>query len=228
MNYKLAETPFSLTTIYPRTQKMLADYATNEPPETEIIIYEEDIRAERERSAQPHSDPYLETLAVYRRLCDYLLGKDILLFHASAVAVDGEAYLFTAKSGTGKSTHARLWRELLGERAVMVNDDKPLLKIGEEAVTVYGTPWDGKHRLSRNMAVPARAICLLERGETNEISPIGPREALPALLRQAYRADAMERILPLVTRLADAVPLYRLRCNMEPEAAAVAWRGMHG
>ena len=79
--------------------------------------------------------------------------------------MDGQAVLFTAKSGTGKSTHTKLWRDLFGERAVMVNDDKPLLRILKDGVLVCGTPWDGKHRLSTNCALPLKAICILERGK---------------------------------------------------------------
>ena len=111
----------------------------------------------------------METLAVYRKIADQMLSYDTLLFHGSVVAVDETGYLFTAKSGTGKSPHARLWREYLGERAVMVNDDKPLLQITKNGVIAYGTPWDGKHHLSSNIAVPLKAICILTRASENHI-----------------------------------------------------------
>lgn len=121
---------------------------------TRITITQSDIDFEREKSAREDikegipirhfSDAYLETLAVYRKIADYLLSCNTLLFHGSVITVDGEGYLFTAQSGTGKSTHTRLWREYFGERAVMVNDDKPLLHITDSGMTAYGTPWDGK------------------------------------------------------------------------------------
>ena len=219
--YRVAETAFALETVYARTPRMLAAYRTEEPPELMIRTTEAEIAAEGAKLEEAHSPAYVESLLVYRKLCDYLLGKDVLLFHGSALALDGEVYLFAAPSGTGKSTHARLWR------VVMVNDDKPLLGLGAGGVTVYGSPWDGKHRLSSNVALPLKALCLLRRGERNEIRPVTAREALPALLRQAYRPEALARVLPLVTRLAEAAPLYELRCNMDPEAAEVAWRGMN-
>lgn len=138
-----------------------------------------DIEYEREKSAledrkeglpiRNFPDSYLETLAVYRKFAENLLAYDTVLFHGSVVAVDGIGYLFTAKSGTGKSTHTRLWREYFGERAVMVNDDKPLLQVTENGVIVYGTPWDGKHHLSNNISVPLKAICILTRAEENHI-----------------------------------------------------------
>ena len=114
-----------------------------------IATTQSDIDFEREKSAREDikegipirhfSDAYLETLAVYRKIADHILSCDTLLFHGSVIAIDGEGYLFTAKSGTGKSTHTRLWREYFGERAVMVNDDKPLLHITDSGVTAYGT-----------------------------------------------------------------------------------------
>ena len=156
---------------------------------------------------------------------------DTLLFHGSCVAVDGCGYLFTAPSGTGKSTHTRLWRQLLGERAVMVNDDKPLLHIGAETVTAFGTPWDGKHHLSRRMAVPLRGLCILERAPANHIERVAPREALLPLMQQIYRpADvaAMSKTMTLLERLTKAVPLYRLCCLPDLDAAELAYQMMEG
>ncbi len=153
----------------------------------------------------------------------------MLLFHGSVVAVDGVGYLFTAKSGTGKSTHTRLWRERFGPRAVMVNDDKPLLRIADGKVTAYGTPWDGKHRLSNNIAVPLRAVCILERGAENRIVPLTKHDAYPMLMQQSHRPSdgaAMMKTMELVDRLGTSTALYRLQCNMDPETADVAYEAM--
>ena len=154
---------------------------------------------------------------------------DTFLFHGSCVAVDGEGYLFTAKSGTGKSTHTRLWREYLGDRAVMVNDDKPLIRADENGVTIFGTPYNGKHRLGSNIAVPLKAVCILTRAAENHIEPIDREQAYAMLVQQAYRpADpvAMAKTLTLIDRLADGAKLYLLGCNMDIEAAKAAYEGM--
>lgn len=207
---------------------------------TRIRITQSDIDFEREKSAREDikegipirhfSDAYLETLAVYRKIADYLLSCDTLLFHGSVIAVDGEGYLFTAKSGTGKSTHTRLWREYFGERAVMVNDDKPLLHITDSGVTAYGTPWDGKHRLSTNIAVPLKGICILTRDTTNHIEQAEPHAAYPMIVQQTNRSltvDGMKQTLSLIDRMLNVVPVYRLGCNMDIEAARVAYEGMN-
>ena len=237
------------------------EYRKSEPDIT-VTITPEDIEYEKQKSAEedaamgiptrPFKDEYLETLAVYRKICDRMPERDTFLFHCSAVAVDGKAYLFTAPSGTGKSTHTRLWREVFGDRAVIINDDKPLLKVvrcatescngtpvegstcdsatNTATVLVYGTPWDGKHRLSTNTVAPVAGICLLERGEGNGIERIAKEEAFPRLLQQTYRPQspvALMKTMELLDAVASNVPLYRLRCNMELEAARVAFEGMN-
>ena len=188
---------------------------------------EEDIR--EGRPVRRFSEEYLETLAVYRRLADKLLERNILLMHGSAVAVDGKGYLFTAPSGTGKSTHTRLWREYFGNRAVMINDDKPLLKITEKGAIVYGTPWDGKHRLSTNAAVPLQGICILKRDCSNRLETADRRLAYPMIVQQTHRPLQPEKltvILQLIDRLMQRIPIYQLYCNMEYEAVEAAYGGM--
>ena len=239
--YRLAERNIAVTSLYEEVHRLCAAYRVSDAaPDFAVRIAQADIDLERERSAREDAaegrsvrqfpDSYLETLAVYRQIAERMTEYDTLLLHGSCVAVDGMGYLFTAKSGTGKSTHTRLWRELLGERAVMINDDKPLIRAGADGTAmVYGTPWDGKHRLSTNTAVPLRAVCILERAAENTIRPIPAEEAYPMLLQQAYRprdAAALAKTLTLLDRLAGCVRFWRLCCNMDPEAARAAYEAM--
>ena len=176
-----------------------------------------------------YTDAYLETLAVYRRIAEWMPMQNTLLFHGSVVAVDGQAYLFTAKSGTGKSTHTRLWREYFGDRAVMINDDKPLLQIREDGIYAYGTPWDGKHRLSTNMSAPLSGICILRRGADNSICRISAEDAYPMLVQQCYRPMdkvALGHTMCLLDRIKETVPCYELYCNMSEKAVETAYNGM--
>ena len=239
--YRLAEKNIQVVSLFEAVHRYCRDYRCDAPPDFAVEIRPEDIAFERERSARedrtegraekPYADEYLELLAVYRKIAERMPDYDTILFHGSCVAVDGAAYLFAAKSGTGKSTHARLWRELLGERAVMVNDDKPLIRITEEGPLVCGTPWNGKHRLGANLAVPLRALCVLERAEENRIVPLTPEEARMPLLQQTYRPmdpAALGKTLELLDRLAGSVKLYRLGCNMDPEAARLSYETMKG
>ncbi|MBO4753900.1 MAG: hypothetical protein J5543_04850 [Bacteroidales bacterium] len=238
--YLFAEIPVRIFSLYDEVQVMCADYRTEQEPEVIVTttleeIAEEDRLSDEQRELEglppyKYSTSYLETLTVYRKIALAFMQRNVLLMHGSVVAVDGEAYMFTALSGTGKSTHVRLWRKLFGQRAVMVNDDKPLVRIGEERPVVYGTPWDGKHRLSNNIAVPLKAIVILKRGEENEIHPITVQEAFPTLLQQSFRTEdpmVTIRTMQLLSQLAEHVGLYELHCNMNPEAAEVAYRGMN-
>lgn len=237
---RLAEIPVEVSAIYPETEAFFKDYLTaGSVPSFRVRASAEDLRFEQEQSdllcglenrrSVRHSGRYLETLAVCRAVSEKMIDYGILLIHGSAVAVGGEVYLFTAPSGTGKSTHAGLWRKLFGERAVMINDDKPFLKCTEEGVTVYGNPWNGKHRLGTNTSAPLKAVCVLTRDTRNHIEPVTAREALPALFAQCYRPrdpERAEKALTLIGRICDHAGLYRLGCNTEPEAARIAYEGM--
>ena len=237
--YHIADKCIEIASIYTKVHELCGPYSDEGTSDFSVEIQQADIDFEREKSAREdrvegipvrrHSDAYLETLAVYRKIAERMPAYDTILFHGSAIAVDGQAYLFTAKSGTGKSTHTRLWRELLGDRAVMVNDDKPMIRVTDDGAVIYGTPWDGKHRLSSNISVPLKAICILERAEENRIEPISAGEAYPMLLQQTYRpADpaALAKTLTLIDRLSRGVKLYRLGCNMDIRAAELSYGTM--
>ena len=237
--YKIADKVVKICSIYDEVHKYCSDYLTNDQADYSVTTTQADIDFECEKSAREDeiegiptrhfSDSYLEELAVYRKIAEQMISYDTILFHGSVVAVDGVGYLFTAKSGTGKSTHTRLWREYFGDRAVMVNDDKPLLKITDSGVIAYGTPYNGKHRLGTNTSVPLKAICILTRSADNHIEAITREQAYTILLQQVYRpADMlkMTKTLELVDRLADSVKLYKLDCNMDISAAKIAYEGM--
>ena len=224
---KLADHIFSIDNKYDYVKGMCEKYDVGDIPGVPISVTDDEIQREGTGNS---SAAYLESLAVYRKIAEYLINDSILLFHGSAVAVDNEAYLFAAPSGTGKSTHARLWREFFGERAVMINDDKPLIKITDSGAFVYGTPWNGKHKLSTNTSAPLKAICILEQSETNSIEEASKSDAWTALIKQSYRPSdpiAMQKTLSLVERLGNSVKVYLLKCNTEPEAAQIAYSGMN-
>ena len=137
--YKIADIIIEIDSIYRDVHDYCRSYLCDGIPDLTVTITENDIEYERQKAYKyavakglpviKWPDSYLEEVAVYRIIAEKMPEYDTFMFHASAVAVDGAAYLFTANSGTGKSTHTRLWREYLGERAVMINDDRPLIRI---------------------------------------------------------------------------------------------------
>ena len=159
------------------------------------------------------------------------ITRGVMLLHASALVVDGGAYLFSAQSGVGKSTHTRLWLSEFGDAVHILNDDKPVLKIGGDSVTVCGTPFDGGSGIALNESCPLRAIIFLERGERNSVS----RPDKKRILRELYFATAhrvgrvsAEAMLDNFERLMALTEFYVLTCNMEPEAAHVAYDAIIG
>lgn len=240
-NYKIADKVIEVSSIYEKVHDHCKNYATEESCDFSVTITPEDIAEEKKKSDSEYayeglplpnfSDDLLEETAVYRKIAEIMPDHDTFVFHGSVVAVDGQGYLFTAKSGTGKSTHTSLWRKYFGDRAVMVNDDKPMLRVTDGGVIVYGTPYNGKHNLGCNISVPLKAICILTRGEKNSIVNISKSEVYALLLQQTYRPSdpvQMAKTLKLVDRMAENVKLYKLACNMDIEAAEVAYNAMKG
>ena len=238
---RLADKVIAVSALHGYIADYCRGYISDDTPDFAVQITQSDIDYEREKSRREDikegipirnfSDEYLETLAVYRKIADKMLESDTILFHGSVIAVDGIGYLFTAKSGTGKSTHTRLWRELFGERAVMVNDDKPLIKVSENGIMVYGTPWDGKHRLSTNISVPLKAVCILDRSEKNRIEKVTADSVYNMLVQQVYRPQNPQKLLKtlqLIDILSENAGLYRLGCNMDISAAELAYNVMKG
>ena len=228
-----------IRSLFDSTPHYFRPYLTENAPDFTICIAEENLRfeqAELDQEAREEgfrlrifTDPFLERAAIQRAFAEYLFDYDTLLLHGSTIAVDGNAYLFTARSGTGKSTHTRLWREVFGQRALMINDDKPFLRLGSGEITAFGSPWSGKHGLDTNMAAPLRGICLLERGQDNQIRPLEPADLLPMLQKQAYAPmdpEKFPKFSAMLQTLAQQIPLWRMTCTKDPEAARIAFAAM--
>jgi len=212
-----------------RTEKQSEAYLVEDGGKPDIVMAE---RAEQLREKHPYltkdESEYIFTCSYFYRK---LLGFDGMMLHASAVVMDGYAFLFSANSGTGKSTHTTLWRKEYGyDRVLMLNDDKPALRLENGRWYAYGTPWSGKTDQNLNMRVPLGGICLLERGQTNEIRPYGGAKAAFDLLQQTVRTETAEgraKVLDLLNDLMGKVPIWQLKCNMDPEAARVSHDAMY-
>jgi energy-coupling factor transporter ATP-binding protein EcfA2 len=233
VKYKIADVVFEASVSYGYTRKLCANYEYdgNEAVEFTAIVTLDDIAKEK-AVAPEFPDYYLECLALFRKLCDYTLkNKDGLIFHSSAIMVDGQAYLFTAPSGTGKSTHTRLWREMLGDKAVMINDDKPIIRYIDGAFYVYGTPWNGKHHLDTNTRAKVKAICQIYQAKENVIAKASVSEMLMTMLNQTIRPENLEdmdKLLVLIDKMLKTVDIYKLGCNISREAAELSYTTMSG
>ena len=151
----------------------------------QVIIKIADNELEKSLPEYPLLDiQTLEYMRVGSLFYTALLDLGGFLLHASAVVADGVAYCFSAPSGTGKSTHTSLWLDVFADKgAFIINDDKPAIKLVDGVPYVYGTPFSGKYDISVNTAVPLKAVCFIERAETNSIKKITPFKAATMLLK---------------------------------------------
>ena len=236
---EIAGCAFEVQPLYESTKAYCGGFLTDREPEYRICVLPENLSLEQMLlnweadeeglKRRKFSDMFLERSYIQRRVAEHLLERDTLMVHGSTVAVDGQAYLFTADCGTGKSTHTRLWREVFAERAVMVNDDKPFLKLTPDGVMAYGSPWTGKHGLGENVCFPLKGICVLERGAANEVWYVSADEVIGMLQHQTFMPEdewMQEKADDLVRQLADRVALWRMRCNRDPSAAITAYESM--
>lgn len=211
-----------------RTEVQAEPYLTETKGEPDMIITS---RWEELQQRQPHlSKEDCEYLSSGAAFYLQLLLFHGMLLHSSAIIKDGYAYLFSAPCGTGKSTHTSMWRKAFGEENVqMLNDDKPALRLEDGRWYAYGTPWSGKTAQNTNVRVPLGGVCMLARGETNEIVPYGGVKATLELLEQTVRpgtAQGRARLLEMLSHLQETVPVWKLKCTPTPEAALVSHKAM--
>lgn len=230
MLIKLADIVIEIKPRYEYTRLMCAGYIYNGSDEAEFSVSVSDEKLEDERKRSPGFPmSVIENTCIYRAICEQLLKYNAIFIHSAALSVDNEAYLFSANSGTGKTTHMNLWLERFGERAFVINGDKPILREVGGKIFVYGTPWCGKEGLNRNARVPLKGICILSRAEENRIAPADRYEALMFLLTQTTRPKDKELAVLMLDKLGsiiENIPIYKLGCNMDPQACEVCYEAM--
>ena len=203
-------------------------YDGDEKPLFTVFATNEELETENNKTPGFSYD-VLESTCVYRNICKELLKYDAILIHSAAISVDNEAYLFTANSGTGKTTHMNLWLDMFGDRAFIINGDKPIVRKTDEGIFVFGTPWCGKEGFNENIRVKLKSICILERAEKNKIRKTDKKDALTFLISQTSRPSEVENIdlmFKNLENIIENIPVYRLGCNMEKEACEVAYEEM--
>ena len=208
-----------------RTAQQAAPYKVGQgSPDVTIFCDVQTVLEENPQLQTTDMAQYMATGALFAR---YLLRYDGFQLHASAVILNDRAYLFSAPSGTGKSTHTEKWVRLFGAR--YLNDDKPALRYKDGCWMAYGTPWSGKHDLSRAENAPLGAIAFVCRGEENKIQQLTPQDAIPYYISQLPRGisgQLMEKQLSLLDRLLQDIPVYLLTCRNDDEAAYTAKAAM--
>lgn len=229
--YKIADFNILIEYKYNYTFKFLEEFLVSNEVEPDILISvtEEELLSEFERSEIKILD-VVENSSILRKLANILIEKyNTILFHSSAITYNGNAYLFTAPSGTGKSTHTALLKKLLGDKVEYINDDKPFIKLIDNTFYVYGSPWNGKHRIGSNISAPLKAIIKVERSKINGVKKLDTVEALTCLFEQAYSyndAVSANNLLEIINKMLKSVRFYKLECNMDIEAGKVSFENI--
>lgn len=217
---------FRFETMLIRSEKFLCE--TDSEPVIEIE-YDKKYHDFLLQKAPQFSEKDCEVMATGQRFYSKLVDFDGFMLHSSAVMVDKKVYLFSAPSGTGKSTHTRQWLKLFGEKAVIINDDKPAIRVVNGEILAFGTPWSGSSELNSASFGKLQGICVLSRSEENYIKPLAQEKAVFSILNQTVRpADAsqMDKLLTLLDKVVREVPLWQMGCNISTDAAQIAYDAM--
>lgn len=226
--YRIAALNIGVEPQYQETIKCMEPYRVDEGDiDFSVNIDPEELQKFTADSPYPERPDLSEGPLIYTKICKKILSDyNGCFFHSSCLELEGEGYMFTALSGTGKSTHTRNWCKLFGDRVTMINDDKPIIRKIDGKFYVCGTPWMGKSNIGCNMMVPIKAIFVLKRGEENHAEKISPgavlKELMEATLMPKTREN-MSKLLGLFNDIFTNVKLFKLTCNKDIESAQVAY-----
>ena len=228
---ELSKLNIGVSSIYDYSEKFCEEYLTNAKPDFSVRTTEEKIDKEIEISEFTPKRDYAESICLYREIAEIIPNYDRCVFHGACIEYEGAGFIFTAVSGTGKSTHIRLWQKFLGsDKVQIINGDKPILHVEEEGTTIYSTPYAGKEGWQNHSSAPLKAICLLKRGMENKIYRVASSDIITDIFNQIYRpydTAAVIKTLELLDRLLK-LPVYILECDISEEAVKTSFETLTG
>ncbi|MBQ2940628.1 MAG: hypothetical protein IJD97_00180 [Clostridia bacterium] len=230
LKLKLCDFIFDIRIKYKYTLDFLSDYIvkTDDEAAFTVEVTEEELKSAYEKDPS-FPLPYHETLCLYRNICSVIPSCDAFMMHASVVVHEGVAYVFTAKSGTGKTTHSMLWLKNF-PGSFIINGDKPIFRLIDGEFYVYGTPWCGKEGYNKNTRAKVGSLCFIQRGKENLIRPMSSKEVLLKIFDQLFLPqdkEMTESTFSLLDKFLRAVPAYVLSCTISDEAAVLAEKTMN-
>ncbi len=231
---KIADIVVEIDNVHGHIEYVCKDYLyEGDGCDFKVATSKEIIEEERTKlkEQEGYSDAYVENISIYRQICLNLLKYDAFVMHAAVIGVGDSAYAFTAKSGTGKSTHISLWKQLLGDKVYVINGDKPILRFIDGKLYVYGTPWCGKEMWNTNTRAELKGLCFLERGEQNQIEKMTTSDSATLIIKQILipnNSFGVIKTFELVDKMLKNTAIWKLKCNVSLEAAMIAYNAMNG
>ncbi len=213
------------------TPRLCAPYTVDDSLSPDIFAKaaKDDILEESQKYDDGRADGYCESICIYRSIAEQLPLYDAFVCHGAAVEIGGRGVIFTAPSGTGKTTHISLLLKEFPDEVRIINGDKPIIRKIDGEWRVCSTPWAGKEGMNRNVSAPLDSIVVLGRGETNSIQRVDPALHFDTIIRQVYYpkdGEALLRTLSLLDTLPEDVKLFKLSCNMSPDAAKTSFEAL--
>lgn len=229
MIYRIADFNVEFKNLSQSLEKYLKPYETNNYPEVSFSVSNDEIVKKKKNFPLIKSDAVIELAIYHYKLSEWVPLHNAFFLHAALIDVEGTGIAFTALSGTGKTTHMLLWQKLLGDKLTIVNGDKPFIRFfeGEQYPYAYGTPWCGKEHFGTTGKVPLKHLCFIERGEVNTCTRVTPPAILKEIFKQAHiprnNVQAAYNAMSLIDRMLNTCNLWKITCNMDIEAAEVAY-----
>ena len=228
---RLAGHNIGIESRFESSRRFFADYIVPDE-DIEITAAVSDDEIDRTAASFPElSRESAELTGLYRPIAEALPSLGGFVFHGAAISFGDDGYIFTAPSGTGKTTHIRLWKKYLGKNVDIVNGDKPIITAGDDGVFVHGTPWAGKERWQKNRGVPLRGLCLLRRGDRCYADSADIDEMIPFLFSQTYLSSdsaAAGRTMELLDMMLRQVPVHSLYCDISEAAVKCSFETLCG
>ena len=226
LKIKIADIVIEINAFNESTKKYCEDFLSDEDSDLTITMSREDLENEKHINEDGKVYASEEISALYRKIADLFIERNIVVFHGSSFKVNDYAFIVTARSGVGKSTHVNLLKQLLGNDLVYINDDKPLLEINNNNLMLYSSPWNGKERRGNNTKAPLKAIIFLNRGNNTYKQLNNSEEVYFKLLSQIYLPrdkDKREKALKIIDILLKSVNFYEINVNKEIASASMTY-----
>lgn len=226
---KFANFFVEINPLYDYTKKMIKYFETDEVPTSQVITLGEkfsDDDYKKYNSLHPEvpveeAEHIFLATEFFRKILKY----NAIMIHSSAIKYNGKCYLFSADSGVGKSTHTSLWQEVYGDKVQIINDDKPIIRIKNNKLIVYGSPFAGGTMKFQNDSADLEAIVFLERSKNNSIEELSPQKAMRYLFKESVRKigkNQMNNSLNMISVILENCKFYKLKCNMDKSSAILS------
>lgn len=226
---RLADLNVGINCKYNYTEVFCKDYKTD-CDKFDITAQVTDDEIAKERSLISGTTPaYAENICVYRNIAEQLPEYSRAVFHGAAITYKDMGVIFTAPSGTGKTTHIKLWHKYLKDNVKVINGDKPIIRIQDGTLTAFGTPWSGKEFFQNNISAKVFGICVLAQGKENKIKELSKQEAAAYLMHQIYlpkNASALSDTLSMLDQIINSVPCYFAEIDMTEQAVKTTFEAL--